>query len=363
MSKSIGFLTMDWAKGTDPIEPNGCAWYRCWLPAIELEKFGWNVSVAMPEFNLKHGFGAFLGDGNTMYGWDIVVFKLIMLKSVADILEGPQRPSQKIVVDVDDFYEGLSPTNLAYQNTDPEKHPESNREHYWRIIDSADAIITSTQFLYDFYTKEKGKKNVFLVRNGIDIHRWHKKQDHSRWLPKVGWVGALPWRSGDIETMNPFLGIFLEKNRLEFHHSGHIKNLNLDFTDLSGMPKNIKFTNEPRRILSEYPQMFKKIDIGIVPLNNVPFNHAKSTIKGLEYTAAGIPFISSWSPEYQFLSDGGVGRVAKNEQEWVDHLTSLLDPATRKKEINESYQIVKESHSMFARAKDWDSVMQQILDM
>jgi glycosyltransferase involved in cell wall biosynthesis len=285
-----------------------------------------------------------------------------MLKSVRDILENA-RPNQKIVVDVDDFYEGLSTTNLAYQNTDPEKHPENNREHYWAIIDMADAIITSTQFLYDYYTKEKGMKNVFLVRNAIDIDRWRRKQDHSRWLPTFGWVGAIPWRSGDIETLRPFFGEFLEKNRLGFHHAGHIKELNLDVTDLAGIPKTVKFTNEPRRILSQYPEMFRKIDVGIVPLNNLPFNHAKSTIKGLEYTAAGIPFIASWSPEYEFLESNGVGRVARNEDEWKKHLNDLLDPKIRKEEIEKNYQIVKEKHSMSAMANDWDQTMQAILDL
>ena len=329
---SVAFLTLDWTKGVTPAEPNGCAWYRCWLPGIKLSEHNWSVAVAAPEYNKDHGFGAFESKDKVYYGWDIVVFKLVMLKSVRDILES-SRPNQKIVVDIDDFYEGLSEKNLAYQNTDPEKHPENNREHYWAIIEMADALITSTQFLYDFYTKHKGMKNVFLVKNGIDIDRWTPKVDHSRWLPRFGWVGAIPWRSNDLETMRPFFGNFLEKNRLEFHHSGHIKELGYDVTDLMNIPESIKFTHEPRRILSQYPQMFRKIDVGIVPLNNIPFNHAKSTIKGLEYTAAGIPFISSWSPEYEMLEQDGVGRVARNEEEWMRHLNELLDPKTRKEDI------------------------------
>lgn len=362
MEKSVAFLTLDWTRGIKPVEPNGCAYYRCYLPSLELEKHDWAVGTALPEFHPQHGFGTFLDQNNVHFGWEIIVFKLIMLKSVADILEGPQRPNQKIVVDVDDFYEGLQETNLAWQNTDPEKYPDSNREHYWRIIDSADAIITSTQFLYDFYTKEKGKSNVFLVRNGIDINRYHKKQDYARSMPKVGWVGAIPWRSGDLETLQPFFGEFMTKNRLEFHHAGHIKELTYTAKDLLGLNNDTKFTHEPRRILSQYPKMFKKIDIGLVPLNNLPFNHAKSTIKGLEYAASGIPFIASWSPEYEYLADDGVGRVARNEEEWLHHLNELLDPKIRKEDSDRNYQIVKDRHSMNARSQAWNDTMQQILD-
>ena len=149
--KSVAFLTLDWAKGTNPIEPNGCAWYRCKLPSEQLVRHDWTVGFAIPEYSKDLEFGAYVSKDMVYYGWDIVVFKLIMLKSVAEILE-KKKPNQKIVVDIDDFYEGLHETNLAYSATDPEKNSETNREHYWSIIDHADAIITSTQFLYDFYT-------------------------------------------------------------------------------------------------------------------------------------------------------------------------------------------------------------------
>lgn len=363
MSKSVAFLTLDWAKSTSPLEPNGCAWYRCYLPSVELENLGWTVGMGIPEYHPTLGFGCFYSPQSSEYGWDIVVLKLIMLRSVADILKIKDRPKQKVVVDVDDFYEGLSETNLAYKNTDPSKNPDVNREHYWDIIEHADALITSTPFLYDFYTKEKKMKNVFMVRNGIDVDRWTRRKDHSRSLPTLGWVGAIPWRSNDLETMQPFFGEFLEKNRLPFHHSGHIKELKVDARDQLGIPSSVKFTHQPRMPLSKYPEMFRKIDIGIVPLNNIPFNYAKSTIKGLEYTAAGVPFVSSYSPEYAELEKQGVGRVANNPEEWISHLTELQDPRVRKEEIDKNYENLLASHTMSSRSKDWDEVLNQILEI
>ena len=54
-------------------------------------------------------------------------------------------------------------------------------------------------------------------------------------------------------------------------------------------------------LIHDYPRMFRNIDIGIAPLSDVPFHHAKSAIKGLEYPAAGVPFIASPSPEAKAL--------------------------------------------------------------
>jgi hypothetical protein len=363
MSKSIAFLTLDWAVGTNPLEPNGCAWYRCYLPMLELEKRGWDVAMAPPEYHYKHGFGAFYSDEEVEFGWDIVVLKLIMMKSAADILENKELFKQKVVVDIDDFYEGLTESNIAYHTTNPEKNENMNREHYWRIIEAADYLITSTQFLYDFYTKEKGFTNVFLVRNAIDIDRWTRRSDHSRGLPTIGWVGATPWRSGDLETLNPWFGSFLENNHLSFHHSGHIESKKIPTAmQQLGIFPSTKVTKQERMILSKYPQLFRKFDIGIVPLNNIPFNHAKSTIKGLEYVAAGIPFISSESPEYCFLESQGIGRVAKSEDEWAEHLEDLMSPKTRKEEIEKNYETLKSLHTMEVRGEEWDKVFTTILD-
>ena len=105
------------------------------------------------------------------------------------------------------------------------------------------------------------------------------------------------------------------------------------------------------------------MDIGLVPLNNIPFNHAKSTIKGLEYTAAGIPFIASYSPEYELLEQQGVGRVARTPEEWIHHLSELQDPKIRKEEIDKNYENLKATSTMEVRGADWDDTMNHILEL
>jgi glycosyltransferase involved in cell wall biosynthesis len=230
------------------------------------------------------------------------------------------------------------------------------------ITENADAVVTSTPFLYDFYKNEKGFKNVFLVRNGIDIDRWKQRKDHSRGLPNLGWVGATPWRSMDLETLSPWIGQFLEKNHLSFHHSGNVINAPVASNQL-GIPKSVKTTKEPMKPIHHYPELFRKIDIGMVPLNNVRFNYAKSGIKGLEYSAAGVPWVASYSPEYAILEEQGIGRVANNEREWIGHLEELLDPKVRKEDVERNIENIKKYQSMEVRGHDWNEVMHQIRDL
>ncbi len=52
---TIGFLTYDWAFGLKPIQPNGCAWYRCYLPLQQLKKDKYEAGMGMPGYNDKYG--------------------------------------------------------------------------------------------------------------------------------------------------------------------------------------------------------------------------------------------------------------------------------------------------------------------
>jgi glycosyltransferase involved in cell wall biosynthesis len=325
----------------------------------QLKKDKYESAMGMPGFSDKHGYGILIPDNIAVHGWDIVVLKLIMLERFVEHTEKALELGQKVVVDLDDHMEGLHKDNLAHKMTSPEKNPKNNRDHYFKIIEKATALTVSTPFLQKFYKDKYPDKPVYLVRNGIDIDRWKIRNDHSQWLPTFGWVGATPWRSGDLETLSPYFGKFLKEKHCRFHHSGSI--LNAPTVDQKiGIDKSI-FSNNPMKPIMSYPELFRKIDIGIVPLADLDFNNAKSFIKGLEYAASGIPFISSPSPEYQYLADSGVGRIANTPEEWIFHAEELLNPKVRKEERLKNREIVKEKFSMDQRAKDWEEVFDLIL--
>ena len=354
---TVAFLTHDWAWGTDPLQPNGCAWYRCKLPSDELNKRGWFTATGFPGFNNQRGFGMLVDGGRAVHGWDIIVLKLLMQKEILESIPKAQAMGQKIVVDIDDWFDGLSKSNRAHEATDPKKNPASNREIYAQIIMAADAVITSTPFLFEYYGKKRD--NVFMVRNGIDLDRWKKKSITNTRKTRVGWVGATHWRSNDLEQLSGFMGKYIRSRNILFHHSGHNDSAPLA-SELIGVDRSLSKTSPMAPIL-QYPALLTPIDIGIIPLNNIQFNHAKSFIKGLEYAAAGVPFISSYSPEYQYLADNGIGRIANTEKEWIYHLDELLDINKRRDDALENLSHIHK-FSMDSRGDDWDTTMRFIKD-
>jgi hypothetical protein len=360
MSKkpSVAFLTHDWSLGINPIEPSGCAWYRCKLPSDELKKHGWTSTVGFPGFSETNGFGLMLSNGDAIHGWDIIVFKLLMHREVLEGIPKAKALGQKIVVDIDDAHDELDKANKAYYLTSKEFHPDYNREIYAQIIMAADAVITSTPYLFNYYASKRN--NVYMVLNGIDLPRWKRNKFKKNKHLNIGWVGATNYRSRDLQELSGFIGQYIKERKLGFTHSGHQEDAIAANLQL-GISHEYVAQLKPLVPISKYPSLFKDIDIGIAPLRDIPFNHAKSYIKGLEYAAAGIPFVATNIAEYATLAASGVGRVAITADEWIYHLDELLNTSKRKDEIEVNYENLQ-NFTMEKRGHDWDATLRHMLE-
>lgn len=318
--------------------PNASGWYRCYLPTNELVKNNYMVGMSTPSFSYDSGYAMVTSDKKIIDRLDIVVLKLISLKQFIDYTKRALEIGQKIVVDIDDY-----------------KEDDISQD---KIIEVSSAIITSTPFLKSFYENKYPNIPVFLVRNGIDLNIFNVNQVNYDTTPTFGWVGGTPHRVKDLNELNPFFGEFIKNNNYRFHHSGDIDNAP-SASELIGLTNGI-VTSEPKVSISLYPKLFKNIDIGLVPLTKNLTNSGKSFIRGLEFSASGIPFIASPSPEYRYLAECGVGRVANSPEEWIRHAEELVDPKIRKNEADKNISIVREKFSMKAMVKDWEYCFNEI---
>ena len=141
-----------------------------------------------------------------------------------------------------------------------------------------------------------------------------------------------------------------------FHHAGHMPD-SPKFWEKAGVPEE-RMILSPMKPLHKYADMLD-FDIGVVLLSDIPFNKAKSAIKGLEYAATNIPFVAQGLPEYALLAEQGVGRVANSPAEWRQHITELLDYKTRKREAAIQRNLVIKEHSIQARAYEWKAIFEE----
>ena len=355
MKPRVAWLATDFTMIGHAVVPGGCSYYRCFLP---MHMCGFPSEFGPPAFDAMHGFGVRENNTHARFGHKVVVLKLLMERWIPKQIELAKRVGQKIVVDIDDFYPGLDPANQAYAATDPQRFKARNRDIYQRVIEMADMLVVTTPFLYDYY--KNVNSNIVMVRNGVSPVQFVRKQVTTK-RPVIGWVGAVPWRSNDLEPLADWLPDFLVRNNLHFHHAGVAPGAQ-SLHEIVGIPEE-RFSSQGMVPMDRYGELFPQIDIGIVPLADIPFNHAKSTIKGLEYTASGVPFVAAGLPEYQRLADMGVGRTANSPVEWQQQLGELLNSRVRAREEERNWGLMLRDHAVDCRRQEWERVIEMALEV
>jgi hypothetical protein len=348
----VAFLSHHFTAESFPLEPDGVAYYRSILPGSTLSG---RVRVGLPAWTGTEGYGVVTSNLSADFFFDVVVLKDVFSRSSPHQMKAAQALGQRIFVDVDDLVDDLPNWHPESTKLDPNRNKALNSTHFIDSLIQADGVITSTPYLFDRYRALRD--NVAMVRNAVNPDVFTKRSPTSR-KPLLGWVGNIEARPADIENLRWWLPEFVETHGLQIHHTGTTSNpWAMTFAETSGIPPS-HLTESPRLPLHEYFALGFPFDIGLVPLVDEPFNHAKSALKGMEYASCGIPFVAQATPEYRWLAASGVGRVAETPADWVRHLTELLDYKTRKREAAMNFTAIQRHHTIAARADEWRAVLQ-----
>ena len=335
----IGIASADYLppwKAPDNIERwGGAGWARIGQYVPYLREAGHNVHVGV----LWERDGAMtIEDMQGEFSFpDVVILQRLMHDGIQNTIRRGISAGQVVINDLDDWYFGLDPRNNAWKASHPKWNKEENTTFYAKNLTVSNYVTVSTPFLAD-KVKERFKAQSVLLPNTIDASRFTKVEQSD--TPTFGWTGSTGHRSGDIEVMRGVFERFMRDGSIKMHHSGHHPSA-ASFASTLRIPEEWVSTL-PLATTDDYPSLMV-MDVGLVPLNDLPFNHAKSDIKGLEYAAAGIPFIASSLPSYRSLYETwGTGFfLAKRPQDWVKATTKLLDKHLRIEYQNALLELVR----------------------
>jgi len=359
----IGCASADWGK--DPVNnvlvPGGANWVRIQTPLMALAAAGHEVQVgaAAAVHKVSKWLGVFDRYGNPLGDPpEVIVLQRWMHADAPQHIANAVAAGQVVVNDIDDWFEGLDPANRAFHSTHPKRNPENNRDHFRHAMAAGSLITASTEYLAARY-RQRVRCPVLVLRNAIrgeDFPRQEIRDRSSELL--VGWVGAVSWRSGDLETLQGVLGPWLREHGSRFvHHAANVRDPAPSWT-LLGLEEDLVEGWKPMVPPQVYGrELLKGFDIGLVPLSDVPFNHAKSWIKGLEYAAAGIPFVAADTVEYRAL---GAGLIARRARDWRRALDTLADPERRRSE-RERGLAAAAAQDITVRWVDWEKAYSDAL--
>jgi len=323
----LGVASADWTHPRDHGQPfdvwGGSGWARVgkYLPLLPF-----TIKVGLLAFNGSY-FIIMDKDGN-QHEVDVIIMQRLTHRGLAENILKARATGQKIINDIDDWYWGVDPTNMAFKFNHPKEYPDENINHYKGILSKSDLVTVSTSYLAD-RIRPWVKAEIVVATNTVDLKAFTPRKHVDDGPPIVGWVGSTAHRSRDLETVAGILRPMFNSGEIRLHHSGN--NIQYpSFASRIGVPYDA-VTTLPLSRAEDYPSLLV-MDIGIVPLKDTPFNRAKSSIKGLEYAAAGIPFVAQALDSYIDLAADGIGRIAKRPMNWIKHLKSLYSAEVRNEE-------------------------------
>lgn len=280
----------------------------------------------------------------------------------------------KWVYDIDDNIEDISPYNYHYKDNGVEEYYDKNQKKWlWKDgqagfnlnhnkeklkqhkynMEMADLITVTTPILADY--AKTYNENVAVLENLINSKRWWRLRLKKNSVPRVGWSGGIShyedWYSiekplNDLIKNNKFKlvmagsnfpGIFKDKKRVEVH----------DWVPFKG---------------HSYRMMCLALDMAIIPLADLPFNHYKSAIKLLEFSSMGIPCLVADVPPYSDMKGEIEAMYYTDEKDFYQKAQKLLDsPAMRANMGKKAMKQVKKNYNAQKRAKEWVQAYASIL--
>ena len=176
---------------------------------------------------------------------------------------------------------------------------------------------------------------------------------------RIGWTGA-PWtRPADLALLRPLAQwIAARPNELQLVHVGHGEG-RLSLAVALGL-KPAQVEAKPLQGHGSYLQQLN-IHIGLAPLSSSSFNHYKSAIKVIEYSALGIPWLASDAEPYRDLCRRWQwpGRLCSRPHDWIDQLQPLLDEQCRQREGATLQNLCIQNASFSSGVERWRQVLEK----
>ena len=381
-----------------PSDSSACGWYRLFQPMLELRRLG-EVELFCDVAKLDQTTGAirlqpvghlpfdgiFAASQAGQFGLsersidqaDVVVIQKSGGKTTGhqqelSFLETVQAHRRKMVYEIDDLLEHVTPDNPCY--AEETKYHAGYAGRMRELMRACRLVTCTTPRLAD--EMRRITPDVRVVPNGVDLALWGAGEVRTAQPPeaqmetssaadpvpppdanvRIGWLCSRNHVADSDILIKPFkiiakrhphvtvvmAGAFYPKlkealgDRLEFHN---------------GVP------------LTRYPEFARRLrlDIGVAPLVGTRFDAGKSPLKLLEYSALGIPGLASYVGPYKDVDCLGSQSGLTSAQRWVDALDHLIrHPSAREAVAATQRRVMSERFTLQHSSDAWLDVLREV---
>lgn len=306
--------------------------YRSLLPLQAMERRGHDVVWPRGEEGR--------GEGRRLAGVDVVHVYRRHDAQTQRLLADLRRVGVGIVWDNDDDFTAI-PTGADFRQS-------GNRKLFAATVDTArcaHVVTTTTDAIAGRY-REAGLEEVEVLPNALapDAAR---RPLHSEGVV-IGWVAGL---EHVVDARRIPITDALERLQAR-HPEVRVECIGVDLR-LRG-----RYRHDALVPFGELRDRMAAFHIGLAPLAQMPFNHARSDIKLKEYAACAVPWLASPVGPYAGLGEQQGGRLVADDG-WFEALDELVrDPGARKR-LGRKGQAWARHQTIEARVADWERVLRR----
>lgn len=345
-----------------PSDLDGPASYRCLFPAAMLSANGHRC--VMPKMRQVPGSPHYVYAASTArlgeLDADLFVLQQRREREWVDGVKDLHDQGKAVVCETDDADICLPSWHPAFGTWSPLRSPDVNHAWQFRVYRMADAMTVATPALAEMY--KHLNRNIYVLRNVLNWEMWRDvvpvyEREFRR--VRVGWMGAYEMREGDLRQL-AWIGRWLERNPgVEFVAASGDSRVH----DLLGVPVGQRVTTGRVSFRNlDLAEITATMDIGLVPLDRIPFNEAKSHLKGLEYAACGIPCVAAPTESYRFWVEDGVnGFLAGPPRVWQARLDELVADAELRRRMGRAARVKAELHTIQREWRRWEDTYGRII--
>lgn len=313
-------------------EFNSTAW-RAMIPARAMARAGHTISYIHVDSWMKDDRKSDLADA------DIIVIERVLVEESIDRCKFWGQRGKAVVVDIDDAYHLLQPyaesgnqaakfwqqgeVDISYPGgVKVTKRLETTPlEQFRQGIRYCAGITMPSRILAEDWSRYA---KCWYVPNYIDQERYlpfaQKNLPHRPDEIVIGWGGSMSHKlsfekSGCAEALQNVLN---KRPQAKVMICGDERILGI----IKCPPAQVIFRHYVT--WQEWPRVIGCFDIGVAPLNG-RYDHARSSIKSIEYSTMGIPFVATGCPTYAEYMAAEVGQYVNDSEDTPEARRSRAD--------------------------------------
>jgi hypothetical protein len=313
--------------------PNGR--YRALLPLRELARRG--HTVRLPGHSSYRAL-----EGNGVPDWDLVHVQQLLGEERLRMFERLRAHGVAVVWDSDDDILATPKGSETYKSLGGRRKIRRLFEHTVALGRAAHLMTTTNEHLAQVY-RDAGVEHVVAIENHLgqeDVRGTRRRHQGV-----VLGITAAEEHESDLRRMR-----FGEKVHavLRAHEGVRAVAIGAELGIRDHRYTHVREVPHERLIAAE-----REFDIGLAPLCDTRFNHARSNVKLKEYAAAGAMWCASPVGPYRGMGEEQGGLLVEDDA-WTAVLGSLVEDPERRRELARRAEAWAERQTIAHAVEQWE---------